>query len=1403
MRSHDEISRFYGLPITPRMLEASDEHLTGPYDGDLVNAHLSANYSYFGAIDKTLAGFFVLDDEGDNYTLLDVRGDGRVWWQEHETRELYDRFDSLEDWVSFKKELDDGADEDELRDAYPTGRPAPRNPPGVPTTDTLAGRYQWLVWLLTQPLLDGEGKEIHSDEDLARNAARHLRAVWPTDEAARTALRAELPHLAADAHLAVYWLLHTSLLALDEQRALVLAAIGPEGERPPLVEAFAAVFGALPLDGDLPVVPGFRARRSLALLAAATAPEQCARAALLSLRIAPDVQPLTKFYLVYDGLRDGMLTDAEAAAAARDMEAASGTFALGALLDQRAGSPDSAHADEFARTVVGSGENWASVLESVWIVHRLIRDVDALTSVARFLLEKEPHHRYVLALVARAQELAGRELFLPAEELRHALTFAEASAPVVAELRSAREDCADVISRISDPELIRVVARRVLYRSGVDEYSAGVSAWAIRTVLQSADADAAELVARGFEALETSVQTEVLGEVADGITSADHPLTAVLLRIVERTPDPDGADYLAATAVEGMKEEILKALAPIAHQPPVFDRLMRLAEAEPPAPAGTVDSLWNQLFSSYHAETFILPRLTGAQAERAARAMVAIRLTHPSIRARNAAGHRLYSFDHAGAEDYLLEALDEYGRRYAASTVKGGKVFDHGETEDDLLEDVVANLYSAVRNVGTPRSRTALIERLFIERRAFWRMGDAIGEIFTEEVHRETLAALRARPDGHAAGCYAYALAHFVKQGSPKVELLRELVDWPVPQEETSRRFFAYALVIGIDAALATQDYELVRTAHPHLAAIAEPPLEPDDHARHRGWKNPLKCKEQAAQLEAVLSGRADAERRRLLDKGTAARAAGKPRRKISDKSLGILARVTVRCRILHDRASGEVWFLDTDGAVHVFDGYEITEPSFRTRPAGYGHMRDFLTGVTELSERALFWDRRAAHYTETVRYGDRITVRWGGNNSGSVDNLGLYFPDTETAAEAFARIGCSVEESGMSESSSWYLPGKGAVTRTYYTPSQGGGDSNYLSVFEGRADRFGPRYACEAEAIAAHQRWELEAQRDRNASLSRLEWNGDYLRPEDMTVRQWIRDRIRDDSRDAAWHARALTEITEYLSAHGYGDLIAGAGFEVEVGSGVSDEEIAAFEADRRHPVPEALRSFWREVGHARWSVAGVVGRTGMRVLSPAQVTARRPAARELGETYLRALYPARAEAVRPLMESLDVLVDTFGGEGEGDGGPVAVTLLADQDHEDERVFSQAYEDPEDLCWESSLPWTPATGFLDTFADLVETAAPVVAEVYHGQRFNPDAERRRFELRREGRPARFWEVFHDPAHAVVSTREGKTGAVGAVKARRYADPARAARKAAKLIAARTKSGYREVMTDAARPDAL
>jgi predicted DNA-binding WGR domain protein len=1258
-----QADRFYGLEIPPQVAAAALEGLTDLSIDNLVEAHLKINYSYFGAIDKTLSGFFVLDSEGDNYTLLDLRGDGRVWWQDHETRRLYPHFDTLDDWLGFKADLDKGGDEDELRNAY-RGKSANREPAGTPSTAALAERYQWLVWLLAQPLRDRNGNATQTDADLAGAAAGHLRAAFPTDAAMAGTLQAELPLLADDPHLAVYWLLHTTVLARQLDRVRVLAAIRPE----PFLQAFVTVFGDLPLDGDVALVPGFRERRALlAMYASGGSPEEeQPRIALNAMRMAPWVQPLMKAAVVESGLADGTLTDAEVSAALDRTEASAGTAALRAVLDQRAGLDASHHADELARSARGPGEEWAWVFNAVWQVHELIRDADALTDVVRFLLDKDPYHVRILALAEYAQRLSGRALF---DDDR--LRLAEASTAVL-------DAMTDDEPAIDDPELREVVARRVLLRA---EASQAVLSWAVRTTLAGDAPDKTELVGTGLLQLPFWDPEQL--PVSDD----------VLLWLLRNAPEPDESDFAATFAADQRAEKILQALAPRAHEPRIFDVLLRL----------TGEPVWEVLFSPFEEDTYILHRLTDEQAVRAAKAMVAS--------SAPAAGHQLYRFDHKGAEAYLVEALSQ--------------------RHDD--EDLTANLYSAVRNVG---ARDALVERLWTERHAYWRMGNAIGDIFDAELHRDILNRLRATHDGHAAGCYAFALADFVQQGPPKVELLAELATWPVPTDEVPRRFFKYGLIIGIEAALVARNFQLVRTAHAVAESIAEPPLEPDQHARGTGWENPI----DQAQLRAVLDGTADAERQRLVEKGVTAKATGMPRRKISDRSLGVLAGVDVARRLMHDPDTGEVWFLDTEGVVHAFDGYEIAPPPFEV---GAGP-------VTELSERALFWDRGADNFIEIIRDGNRVAYVWGRNN-GRLERLTLAFAGPAAAQHAFARLKSSTD---LTETSPWYVPGRGAVVRTY-------SGKRYLCVFGNKAELHGQPLASEADAIAEHQRQELDG------VLTCLEWMDSYRRPEDLTVREWIRGRIRDDARDATWHVRALTEVTDYLAAHGYPQPM-----NVAVGDGVAEEEIAAFEAQRQHPVPDVLRAFWREVGHASWSD----GAAGLRVLSPAQMLERRPAARELGETYLAAMPPSRASAARSVLGALDVLVETL-------DGTAILTVLA------EGVFTHVGRDPDDFWWEQSLSWMLATRFLDSFAEAVEEAVPVVAQLYCGQRLNPTARRRYFQLG----DRRFWELFVDTDLGVVSTREGRPGATGAVKTRRY-EPAQVERRVAKLVARKTAEGYVEAV---------
>lgn len=114
-------SRHFGMPV-PAEIADHDSDLSAHWTGaseDLVNAHLSINYAYFGAVDKSLSGFVVVDDEGDDFTLVDLRGGGQVWWQSHETRDLELQFDSFADWRAFKREVDEvKADENDERDEW-------------------------------------------------------------------------------------------------------------------------------------------------------------------------------------------------------------------------------------------------------------------------------------------------------------------------------------------------------------------------------------------------------------------------------------------------------------------------------------------------------------------------------------------------------------------------------------------------------------------------------------------------------------------------------------------------------------------------------------------------------------------------------------------------------------------------------------------------------------------------------------------------------------------------------------------------------------------------------------------------------------------------------------------------------------------------------------------------------------------------------------------------------------------------------------------------------------------------------------------------------------------------------------------------------------------------------------
>ena len=377
---------FYGMTVTPEIAAAADEALTDRAVTDLVDAHLGINHAYFGAIDKTLAGFVILDDTGDDYTLLDLRAGGQVWWQSHETRELSLVRDSLA-----------------AGDA-PAGLVA-RSTRRV-TTPALCARYQWLVWLLARPIQQ-DGVALQSTDYLVRAGIRRFRHTWPRRDAHDAAFESELGELRDDPHLAIYWLLHTTVLVDHPRRLRVVEAIGPATTE--LVRQFIARLGMLPLAGDLPVVPEFRARRALALTYGAfeLAAEDVAATCLTALEVSPATSSLLHALQIVAGLDKALDAAAVAAVLARIPESTQGTELVHAALDKRAGTTASAHADALARLIAVAPEPWWLALEALWLTHELAYDAPALVAATRAIVGRDRYHRRALQMAMRAAQMAG------------------------------------------------------------------------------------------------------------------------------------------------------------------------------------------------------------------------------------------------------------------------------------------------------------------------------------------------------------------------------------------------------------------------------------------------------------------------------------------------------------------------------------------------------------------------------------------------------------------------------------------------------------------------------------------------------------------------------------------------------------------------------------------------------------------------------------------------------------------------------------------------------------------------------------------------------------------------------------------------------------------------------------
>lgn len=283
-----QISRFYGLSIPDLVLDVIEEGLTDLETNDLFTAHLARNRAYFGAVDKTLSGFVVLSDRGDDFFLLDSRDTGWVYWQDHEERTFTPCFRSLSEYLEFHKTQNSNSES--FRSLLPslTIHDLPQSNKSISTVE-LAVRYQWAVWCLGQVSDKSKGKTTESHW-LGVAVDWFLHTTNGVEDA-KVMYKAEAGFLKSDTHLAIWWLLVATVVA-DQPWIDEIIESGPKGSE--LFLSFSQNLNSLSLRKTLEVLPQFRKRRAAFLLQIAeTCPNLEDMATLLSRSFVAD--PMVSF----------------------------------------------------------------------------------------------------------------------------------------------------------------------------------------------------------------------------------------------------------------------------------------------------------------------------------------------------------------------------------------------------------------------------------------------------------------------------------------------------------------------------------------------------------------------------------------------------------------------------------------------------------------------------------------------------------------------------------------------------------------------------------------------------------------------------------------------------------------------------------------------------------------------------------------------------------------------------------------------------------------------------------------------------------------------------------------------------------------------------------------------------
>lgn len=1157
MQHTASLSRFYALPVTAAIAAAIDTDFAQADLDDLVHAHLSRNPLYFGGIDKTLSGFVVLDDSGDNYTLLDLRGDGSVWRQDHETRQLELRFASLEDYLACRARLAKGEDsEAALLAEYAC---TPRAQAG--DSAALLARFQWLMHALALPARDHQGNALHSPDTLALDAYTRYIPLFPEPGDDQRCFRKELPRLAGDPHLALYWLLHASLLGQDARLAKVLAAIGPT--EVPLLQAFVAVFGHLADDADIAVVPGFAHRRARLLLLA-----QIDSAAPLQQRLrAMAVSPHTVGMELVDELTLALQNDPDTFDAAQALQAldriqadATAVWALRAYLQNHLGQPAGAAADRATRLMAATAHAPLDAVKALHPILPLIGDGDALLRVVTPLLAWDDLMTRVLDMLEHAQILLGIEVI--AADARAHLRHLADDLLTIWDAPSFDEGVAAAAPATREAMAIRLTRRPELADADEDRE------WAIRFVLGSPLHGRGALLQRALPQLAPRLQRRLLPDICARITDPGDGLVPMLVALIGE--EPPAGDISAEIDADARADAVLEGLQPLWGDARLFEPLMALLERAP-VKSVLVDRV-GQAIRPFQAA------LDTAQRQR----LFHWALARVQARQDDHWSPRILSG--LGTPD-LAPTLRRALQAESAAMAAG----------QPASEEVLSRLYDSLGELGKqdPDTASFLIDRLWEEqayvRGVYW----ALHGCWSPPLHAQVMQRLRECPRIAAAATYCVSVHAWDKRTQPALDVAALVLDWPLPDDSASRAQLKYLLLLGSSLALLQQQPAQVRAFHHRATAIDGPAREPG--ARTDAAFDPFSTADLQARLQDALDGKAERELASQHARLQQARADGTPDTRITLQALGQLAGGTAAFAWCRDPVSGTTLFQDVLGNTHYFDGYAIVAPPFQLQ--GYT-LRDegpaFFHDATEVSERWMCW--KGETFYDWTRLGAAINVIHGENNAAGQVNLALRFASAAEAAQWFAAVTANPPRSFVA-CDPWYRAGHGEVSRTLYNPRKPGG--TYLRLRnQAWTDADGNRLLGDA-ALAAVNALEVDARRAGGFTYT-IEYQDDFKRPQDLSVLDWLTE-VR------AVHADTLAESLEqtvdvvatYLAAHVLKP--AGTALGVRRDGPASAADIDALAASRHNPLPAALVAYWQEHACTGWHYPG----HGRRLLSPAEILA------------------------------------------------------------------------------------------------------------------------------------------------------------------------------------------------------